>query len=171
MFIFALIYLALPVFIILFSFFNSIYLVPSSIALVVLIFCLAKQWKSIDFRLHALVKYWPLLLVSFAISYLCIFLSNDCQDWDKHYSMFNELIAGSWPPTKEVGNQTYALRYYLGWYAVPALFAKILGAKLLPFLMFIWSALGLFIALYLVFRKLSKAHHLLIAYTSFFIFL
>lgn len=170
MFIFALIYLALPVFIIIFSFFNSAFLITSSIALVVLIFCLTKQWKNIDFQLHFLVKYWPLLLVSFVISYLCIFLSNDCQDWDKHYSMFNGLIADSWPPTKEVGNQTWVLRYYLGWYAVPALFAKILGEKLLPFLVFIWSAIGIFIALYLAFRKLSKAHHQLIAALVFLFF-
>lgn len=170
MFIFALVYLSLPVFIILFSFFNSIFLVPTSMALIMLIFCLTKQWRDADFQFFTLVKYWPLLLVSLIISYLCILLANDCHDWDKHYSLFNELIKSHWPPTREVDNQTWVLRYYLGWHTIPALFAKIFGAKLLPLAIFIWTACGLFIALQLVFHKLSKAHHFFIAALVFLFF-
>lgn len=170
MFILAIIYLSLPVFIILFSFLSSILLIPTSIALTLLIFALNKQLRGTDVQSYTLLRYWPLLLISFVMSYLCVLFPMACHDWDKHYSMFNELITNYWPPTKETNGQTWVLRYYLGWYAVPALFAKIFGTKTLPLAIFIWTACGLFISLQLIFYQISKIHHFFIAALVLFSF-
>ena len=173
MFIFALIYLALPVFIILFSFFNTMYLVLSSIALVILIFFLAKQWRDANFHFFTLVKYWPLLLVSLTITYLSLaypFVGKNEGDWLKHFAILNTLIRESWPPVIEFNEQTWFLRYYAAWYALPALFAKILGLQSLTVAMVIWTAAGLFIALVLAFHNVRKTWFLFVSALVFFFF-
>ena len=170
MFILALIYLALPVFIILFSFFNSIYLVPSSVALVAFIFCLAKQCKDTHFQFFTLVKYWPLLLVSFIIAYLSLVYPFKYLDWGKHFAVLNVLIGESWPPIIEINEQTWFLRYYAAWYALPALFAKIFGLQSPTAVLVIWTTTGLFIALVLSFHNIRKTWPLFIGALVFFFF-
>ena len=171
MFIFGIVYLSIPVFLILFAFFSTPFVLLSAIALVVLIFCLCKSHHkeaNTSFHLQTLVRYWPLLLVSFAITYLSA--SFNVWDWEKHFAVFNALIRGSWPPVVEIREQTWFLRYCAAWYIMPALFAKIFGDQFLTFAMIIWTITGVCSVLVIAFHKLQKMRHLFIAALVFFLF-
>lgn len=174
MFIFAVVYLSIPVFLILFTFFSTPFVLMSAVALIVIVFCLYKcqqSGHSRDFRLRIFVDYWPLLLVSLVVTYLCVVSPFKIWDWEKHYAVFNSLIQNSWPPVVELGEQTWFLRYFPAYYVLPALFAKILGSQLLTVSMFIWTATGLFTALFLAFSHLQqKPRHLFVAALIFFFF-
>ena len=174
MFTFAIAYLALPVFLVLFTFFSTPYVLMSSVALIVLIFCLynssqSKQHK--NFSWQSLVKYWPLLLVAFVITCLCVISPPaSTWDWDRNYPVFNLLIDSPWPHAISIHDQAYFLRYYTAWYVVPSLLAKIFGAYLLTLFVAIWTAVGIFGTLFLAFSRWDKASHLFVAALIFFFF-
>lgn len=161
MFTLAIAYLSLPVFLVLFTFFSTPFVWLSAIALVVLLFCLLNSQQ--DTKVYHKIKIrhcWPLLLVALVVTYLCVVSPFDIWDWEKHYAIFNALINKSWPPVVELKEQTYFLRYFTAWYALPSLFAKIFGTQLLTLAIFIWTTAGVFIALLLAFSYLSKTSHL-----------
>ena len=172
MFTLAIIYLSLPVFLVLFTFFSITFVMLSAFALAVLIFYLYNTHKdsSSHFNLRMLRDYWPLLLFSVVVTYLCVVSPFKIWDWEKHFTVLNTLVEYSWPPVVNVHEQTWFLRYYLAWYVVPALFTKIFGSQLLTVFMFIWTATGVFTALFLAFKGLCRVSHLFIAVTVFFIF-
>ena len=173
MFLFAISYLSIPVFLVLFTFFSAPFVLLSAAALTVLIFCLYRcqyDGQIRDFSLRILVDYWPLLLISIVITYLCVVSPFKIWDWEKHFTVLNTLVESSWPPVITLNEQTWFLRYYLGWYMVPALLAKIFGAQLLTLFMFIWTATGVFTALFLAFNNLQKITHLFIAALVFLFF-
>ena len=170
MFIAALLYLALPVFIILFTFFSMPFVIPSAVALIILIFCLNKQRVDLSSLPHKpLVSYWPLLLMSILTPYLCV-VGFEVPDWRNFFAIFNSLSESAWPPVLELDEQTWFLRYYASWFVMPALLAKILGSQFLLVAMFIWTAIGVFVALLIAFHNLHKASFLFIAASVFFIF-
>lgn len=76
---------------------------------------------------HAIKKGWPLFLVVACIVWhsgvLPPFTENG--DWWKHHALLNILIGDSWPPEVVTPGGTGKLRYYLSYYVVPALFAKV----------------------------------------------
>lgn len=174
MFTFAIAYLSLPVFLVLFTFFTVPYVLLSAVALVVLSFCLhnsqlSKQHK--DFCWQSLAKYWPLLLFSLVVTYFCVVSPFKVWDWEKHYAVFNALVQRPWPPVVELNEQSYFLRYFPSWYVLPSLFAKIFDHQLLIFFMFLWTATGVFIALLLAFSNLQgKQRHFFAAALVFFLF-
>lgn len=171
MFTLAIAYLSLPVFLVLFTFFSTPFVWLSAIALVVLLFCLLNSQQ--DTKVYHKIKIrhcWPLLLVALVVTYLCVVSPFDIWDWEKHYAIFNALINKSWPPVVELKEQTYFLRYFTAWYALPSLFAKIFGTQLLTLAIFIWTTAGVFIALLLAFSYLSKTSHLFTATLVFFCF-
>ena len=174
MFTFAIVYLSLPVFLVLFTFFSIPYVLLSSAALVVLIFCLHNSWQREDgknFCWQSLVKYWPLLLVSIVITCLCVISpSASIWDWDRNYPVFNLLIDNPWLHAIEIHDQAYFLRYYVAWYAVPSLFAKIFGVHLLTLFVVIWTTLGIVGMLFLAFSHLNKTSYLFVAALIFFFF-
>ena len=165
MFTFAIAYLSIPVFLVLFTFFSIPFVLLSAIALVVLVFCLYNYLQSgytKDFRLRFLVKYWPLILISIVVTYLCVVSPFKVWDWEKHFAVLNTLVESSWPPVVKLNEETWFLRYYLGWYIVPALLAKMFGSQLLTAFMFIWTATGVFTTLFLAFSHFRKMHHFLL---------
>ena len=173
MFIFGIVYLAIPVFLVLFAFFSAPFVMISAIALVLLVFCMYKshyEGNNIDLHLQILYRYWPLLLVSFIIAYLSLAYPFEQADWLKHFAVLNTLIRESWPPIVEINEQTYFLRYYIAWHALPALFAKILGLQSLTAALVIWTTTGLFIALVLAFHNIRKTWHLFVGALVFFFF-
>ena len=173
MFIFGVVYLSIPVFLVLFTFFSAPFVLLSAIALVLLVFCLYKshyEGSNIDLHLQTLTRYWPLLLVSLTIAYLSLVYPFKCQDWGKHFAILNTLIGQSWPPVIEVNEQTWFLRYCVAWHALPALFAKILGLQSLTVAMVIWTAAGLFIALVLAFHNVRNTWFLFVSALVFFFF-
>ena len=173
MFTFAIAYLSLPVFIVLFTFFSMPFVLLSAAALVVLIFCIHNSWQSKQnkaFCWQSLIKHWPLLLVALVVTFPCIVYPIKVWDWEKHYAVFDFLIRTTWPPVLELNEQPHFLRYWIAWYIVPALLAKIFGAHLLTFFMYVWTTIGIFIALFLAFRYLQKPRHLFVAALVFFFF-
>ena len=173
MFIFGIVYLSIPVFLVLFTFFSNPFVLLSAVALVLLVFCLYKshyEGSNLDLHLQTLTRYWPLLLVSFTIVYLSLVYPLKIQDWGKNFAVLNALVGESWPPVIEVNEQTWFLRYCVAWYALPALFAKILGLQSLTVAMVIWTATGLFIALVLAFHNIRKTWPLFVGGLVFFFF-
>ena len=173
MFTFAIAYLSIPVFIIFFSFLSMPFVPIIAIALIVLVFCLCRSRyieRGEDFSFQMLVHYWPLLLISLVVTYICVVSPFKVWDWEKHFAVLNTLVESSWPPVVKLNEQTWFLRYYLGWYVVPALLAKMFGAQLLTAFMFIWTATGVFTTLFLAFSHFRKTHHFFIATTVFFLF-
>lgn len=174
MFVFVIIYLSLPVFLVLFTFFSMPFVLLSAAALAVLVFCLYKTKQDgcdSDFHLRDLITYWPLLLVAFVITCMCVISPPaSTWDWDRNYPIFNLLIDNPWPHAIAMHEQVYFLRYYVAWYIVPSLLAKIFGAQLLTLFVVIWTAIGTFGMLLLAFSRSHKASHLFIAALIFFFF-
>ncbi len=172
MFIFAFGYLSLPVFLVLFTFFSTPFVGLSAAVLVGIVFCCcrAHHTETSIAKMSILRDYWPLLVIAIAIACLCMALPFKFWDWEKHFAVLNTLTASAWPPLVEVHEQVWFLRYYLAWYVVPALFAKIFGAQLLTVFMFIWTATGVFTTLLLAFHKIKKVKHLFIVAAVFFLF-
>ena len=167
------IYLCIPVFLVLFTFFSIPFMLLSSIAIVTLIFCLHNSWRREeykDFHWQTLVRYWPLLLLSLVVTYLCVVSPFKIWDWEKHYAVFNALVQNPWPPIVELNEQSYFLRYFPAWYILPSLLAKIFGSQLLTIFIFIWTTVGVFISLFLAFSYLQKIRQLLAAALVFFFF-
>lgn len=173
MFLVAFIYLSIPVFIILFTFFSATFVGVSMVALLILVFCLHQSCKSEqDISPHNtyLLNNWPLLIISLIITFVCITMPFDDDNWIKQYAILNFLSENSWPPVIELDEQKWFMRYYCAWHIVPTLFAKLFGAQLLVPAMFIWTTAGLFIALVLVFHKFHKVKYLVISSLVFFLF-
>ena len=173
MFIFGVVYLSIPVFLVLFTFFSAHFVLLSAVALVLLVFCLCKshyEGSNLDLHLQTLARYWPLLLVTFIITYLTIVYPFEHRDWEKHFAFLNVLIKSPWPPVIELNGQNYFFRYCVAWFVVPALFAKILGLQFLTVAMVIWTATGLFIALVLAFHNIRKTWPLFVGVLVFFFF-
>ncbi|WP_157838770.1 hypothetical protein [Achromobacter sp. DH1f] len=65
-------------------------------------------------------------------------------DWEKHFSILNLLLQNNWPPTiTSAAGDVEVLRYSLGWYLVPALVAKTVGAHNVDLFSAGWSLIGL----------------------------
>lgn len=174
MFFYALIYLAIPTFIALFALFNFPFVIIASISLTILIFSIykscEKDYKSFYIKLNH--RHWLLLAMSAFIVGICVSYPHNGWDWGKHHSVLNLLASNSWPPTLEIDNEKLLLRYYLSWYMIPALFSKISHTLLHP-VNFIWTFLGVFIALYLAFHHLTKQYkmkYIFVATVVFFFF-
>lgn len=97
-----------------------------------------------------------LLCVALPVLFLwaCGYLSpfDRAADWTKHFAIVNELRDQSWPPVDE-STQSF-LRFYLGYYLVPGLGAKLFGSRFSYLLMFAQTWLGLTIVLALMVEKL-----------------
>jgi len=65
-------------------------------------------------------------------------------DWEKHFAILNFLLKNDWPPTiTSAAGDVEVLRYSLGWYLVPALVAKAVGAHNVDLFSAGWSLIGL----------------------------
>ena len=93
-------------------------------------------------------------------------------DWFKHYSVLNFLVQHPWPAEARIeGIGESALRYYLGWYLVPALFLKLTGgAPLQQFALTAWSTAGLFLFFKLLSQIIGTPRLTLVVPLAFMIF-
>jgi hypothetical protein len=66
-------------------------------------------------------------------------------DWIKHFAVFRFLIDNDSLVGIASGYDGGALRYYLGWYVVPALLTKIFSVQALSFLLGSWTTIGLYL--------------------------
>ena len=173
MFTLAIAYLSLPIFIVLFTFFSTPFVILSSISLVVFIFCLHNSWQNTQDKnlcWQYLIKYWQLMLFILILTAICIVFPIDVWDWEKHFAVMNTLVESSWPPVVDLNEETWFLRYCIAWYILPALLAKLFGLQFITLVTVIWTATGLFIAMLLAFHNISKSPRLLKAVLIFLVF-
>ncbi|MGX4643848.1 hypothetical protein [Massilia sp. SYSU DXS3249] len=153
-------YLLLPSVIVLTSF------QPWSIALPVALAAAACVWWLVSAvvrephtRQPDWLETWPYL----ALAAGCVWLSGvvppfaDNHDWYKHYALFNELAEQSWPAAVPHNGGLSTLRYSLSYYVFPALVAKYAGHEFLGGAIFVWTTLGLYIALVTAFHARAQA--------------
>jgi hypothetical protein len=95
------------------------------------------------------------VIVSALFLWACGFLAPAARTWDwiKHFAVINELGDHAWPPVNET-NGTF-LRYYLGFYLLPGLAAKLLGERVSYLVVFAQAWAGLSIVLALMVQKLA----------------
>ena len=101
---------------------------------------------------------------------LGLFLAPD--DWIAHRGVFLELTRGEWP-TYLAGyawDDPPLLRYYLGWFMVPALAGRWLGPSALDWAVPLWTWCGVSLALLLLVRGLPTARAALVATAVFVLF-
>ena len=165
------IYLCIPLFLFLFTFLNLWFTSLSAMLLVALVCCVWRTQQQQATPLpHPLYRYWPMLLVVTGIVYGGIWSPFNYWDWQKHFAILNLLIDHDWPPHIELVGHEHFLRYGVGWYLVPALMTRVFGVVALTPTMFIWTLLGVCLALLLGLREMRKWWHLLLATLVFFFF-
>ena len=75
-------------------------------------------------------------------------------DWFKHNAILNDLIANPWPVTYLGSDKTtiWYLTYYFAYYLPAAIIGRYAGLAAAHYTLFIWTALGLWLALHWVHR-------------------
>ena len=112
LFILAIAYLTFPVFVLLFTFFSTPFVVLSGIALVTLTFYLLPiaKWK---FKHKSLLRYWPLILITLLITYVCL-TPFESVDWSGYVTTFNLLEDSTWPPVSQYRDTMFFSALLLG---------------------------------------------------------
>ena len=86
-------------------------------------------------------------------------------DWTMHRALLLDLARGGWPtyPVDHLHDVPPLLRYYLGWYMVPALLARWLGPAALNWAAPLWTWCGVALVLQLLARRLPTLRAALLA--------
>lgn len=93
-------------------------------------------------------------------------------DWWKHDAVFNDLLRREWPVTylhNEAGDSV-VLRYYLGWYLVPAALGKVFGHGLTQYFVFLWTLAGVLLVVGNVVQLVRSTWHKALAIGLFILF-
>ncbi|MFC5461330.1 hypothetical protein [Massilia niabensis] len=122
-------------------------------------------WLALALRGQARVPYarlqdtWPFLAMAACFVWLSGVLPPfaETYDWYKHYALFNELIDQAWPAAVPNGGELSTLRYSLSYYALPAIVAKFAGHAWLGPANFVWTTLGLYLALVIAFHAQAQS--------------
>lgn len=163
------IYLCTPLYLFLFTFLNTWWVLLSALCLMVLA-CYLWHTRQEDRGAIVLKRYWmPLLLVA-VIVYAGVWSPFNYWDWMKHFALFNLLIDHPWPPQIVLDGETHFLRYGIGWYLVPALLAKLSAVAVLTPALYLWTLVGTCLALLLVLPRVQQPRHMLLLVLSFFFF-
>lgn len=156
----AVFYLALPLFIFIFGYLKLVLAIPVCLALLTGLFFWFRQQSSshlAKLNIKEEVVIGAIALVLVAISGVGEFV-NSTGDWVKHYTVINDLITLKWPVyygTTILLKDTL-LTYYLGYYLVPAVIGKYIAWSWLIKFIYLYTTLGLYIGLYLVFSLFKQ---------------
>lgn len=168
----AVLYLILPAFIFFGSFIRLRLALPACVLLLYI------GYKAIRHaRWHGVLDNWPLTLYFFAISALWLWLGGaggtffQGGDWLKHYGILNLLVDNSWPPLiRTAGQPVEAMRYYVGWYLVPAVLLKVTSLHAQNIMLALWSFTGVTIFFQLLPRIFKSRRAAVIAPLVFILF-
>ena len=171
MFFLAIVYLALPVFILLSSLFSLPFTICSIIALSVLVIACHRQLTiTRQTPMPSWRKSYPLLVITVSLVAIGVINPYLHWDWDKNFGIFNLLRDAQFPPIfTRLDGQPRLLRYYLAWYIVPSLSARLVDDFLSPVL-FLSTAFGITLALLMAFAHLQRARDFFIVTIVFFLF-
>jgi hypothetical protein len=156
----AYIYLSIPVFLFFVGWLN--YLAASSFVLL-LIIALISFWKKASFSDAIAAGMWQwlfMLLLLFTWLYLSGIGGYVFQNWDYHSrnAVFHDLINYSWPVVYHIDQRVASqfnvpsavfLSYYFGHWLPAALIGKLAGLRAADCFLFLWSLLGVFLAVIL----------------------
>lgn len=172
MFFLALAYLAIPVFILIFSLFSWPFVVGATIALAVLIFDVYRQLPTANATpIPSLRNSYPLILITVFLVAVGVICPYDHVDWEKSIGVFNLLRDAEFPPIfTRLDGEPRLLRYYLGWYIVPSISARFGGDFLLTPVIFLSTTFGIVLALLMTFAQLKSRGAFLVAAITFFLF-
>ena len=172
MFFLAIIYLALPVFILLFSLFSLPFTICSTVALSVLVIDYHRQLSITgQTPIPSWHKSYPLLVITVSLVAIGVVNPYLHWDWDKSFGIFNLLRDAQFPPFfTRLDGEPRLLRYYLAWYIVPSLSARLFGDFLLSPVLFLSTAFGISLALLMAFADLRRARDFFIVAIVFFLF-
>ena len=148
----ALLYLTVPLFLFFFYFTRPIISVPA-VLIILLVVYRARPERMLGVDLS---RREVLLCATISCLFLCacgyIPPLGRSWDWIKHFAIINELADHPWPPVNDEPH-TF-LRYYLGYYLVPALFSRAFGSEFIDAFVFVETWLGLFLILGLLLQKI-----------------
>lgn len=82
-------------------------------------------------------------------------------DWVPRFALARDLAEFSWPLSYHTQDVDYLVRAALGYYLVPAGFAKWIGLASLGFLLYLWTLLGVVLFFLVAFRRWSPWRSLL----------
>ena len=128
----AIVYLVLPVLVWLLGWFEWWFGVPAAALLA------AGLWRALTGRIGDVQAVRRLAVVALPLALGCVMLlppgglvDPTGTDWVAHRAVFLDLARGDWPTylPDYVSNEPPLLRYYLGYFIVPGLIAKWLGAR------------------------------------------
>ena len=172
MFFLALTYLAIPVFILLFSLFSTPFVIGAAIALAVLIFDCHRQLPTAhQTPMPPWSKCYPLVVITVLLVAIGVIEPYDHWDWEKSFGVFNLLRDAEFPPVfTRLDGESRLLRYYLGWYIVPSISSRFFGDLLLTPIMFLQTVFGITLALLMIFAHLKSKGAFLVATVVFFLF-
>jgi len=153
----ALAYLAVPLFLF-FAFFTKLWIAaPASAVTLIALYRVRPGFADIRVPALGLDVRQVLLCVILAAIFLwvCGYARpfGHTSDWLKHFAVINELGQHPWPPVNEETG-TF-LRYYLGYYLLPGLFAGLLGNRWIEPVVFLQTWIGLFLLLALLLQKIG----------------
>lgn len=174
-------YLALPVSIQLFFWFNKLISIPLIILLYVGLYFTMKKFKPLENEEYKKVFNIKRLII---IGVLVVFVnllsgagSISYQNWDYNgrNAILHDLIDHDWPVKYDYTNLEYEneiigntgmLSYYFAYWLPGALVGKVTNFKVATIFMFFWQLIGISLFFYFVFRKMKN-----VKYRYFIIFL
>jgi hypothetical protein len=98
---------------------------------------------TINASLHSYLFAFAVLVVFSTGAFGVVYANSD---WSKHYAIFHYLVDHSSLSQGSAASDGGTLRYYFGWYIVPALAAKVLGTSFLNVLIGAWTTIGLYLS-------------------------
>jgi len=151
-------YLLLPFLIFCLGFLRYSIGVPVSLILLWIYFRLIVNIKSVKYVFFSKKE----IIVSIVVLLLWVWLSGiggfAFQNWDHHYrnAVFHDLINYPWPVKySNFGNPNIGLVYYLGYWLPSALIGKLLGWQAANAMLFVWTFIGISIAVILLKEKIK----------------
>ena len=93
-------------------------------------------------------------------------------DWEAHRAVFLDLAQGGWPTylAGPLEDEPLLLRYYMGWYMVPALAARAAGIASLNWTVPLWTWFGTSLAAVLFVRRFPTVRAAALALAVLFLF-
>lgn len=170
----SILYLVLPFIIFLLGFFKSFFSIPVSVILLWITWRICRSFKDEQEqgKRRDLFTFLLVLLLWVGLAGIGGYAFQNF-DFNARNAVFRDLINYQWPvfyPSMDTGGSQYALVYYFGYWLIPALIGKLVGWQLANFILYLYSAVGIFFVIVLLARlmktTLTKAILLMVFFSG-----